>query len=122
VSSIGGATVTTNEPVAVLPALSLAEQLTFVCPGAFRSAGVSPAVDGRPARRHGGRARRPTAADEDVRAPIYRSWITRPRYSVSSIGGATVTTNEPVAVLPALSLAAQLTFVCPGAKSEPDAG
>src|SRR3954452_21225110 len=35
----------------------------------------------------------------------YRSWITRPRYSVSSIGGATVTTNEPVAVLPALSLA-----------------
>jgi hypothetical protein len=114
-------TVTVKEQLPVLPALSVAEQVTFVwptvkyVPDAGEQVGVS-----TPSQLSSALAVKVTLATvEHAPAVIV---IGPGQVTTGFSQSLTVTVKEQVPVLPALSVAEQVTVVCPTAKLEPEAG
>jgi hypothetical protein len=113
-------TVNKNDAVPVLPALSVAEQLTVVVPtgNVEPDAGVQTGVI-EPSTRSVADALNVTVVPEELGAATVMSAGTETEGAVVSL---TVIVNDAVPVLPAESVAEQFTVVVVIGKVEPDAG
>jgi hypothetical protein len=113
-------TVTRNDAVPVLPAESVAEQVTVVVPtgNVEPEAGVQTGVI-EPSTKSVAVAVNVTTVPEELGAATVMSAGTLTEGLVVSL---TVTVNEPEAVLPRVSDVEQLTVVVPSGNVEPEAG
>jgi hypothetical protein len=113
-------TVMVKLPEAVLPAASVAEQLTVVVPGAnvLPEAGEQLTAT-EPSTRSEADAEYVTTAPE---IPVAAVVMLAGRVSVGGVVSSTVTSKLPLALLPAASVAEQFTVVVPSANVLPDAG
>jgi hypothetical protein len=113
-------TVTLNDPDAVLPALSLAEQETEVVPGGNVEPEAGLHVTGtEPSTRSDAEALYFTTAPLEL---VACTVISAGSFNIGGVVSTTVTLKEAKPVLPALSLAVQATVVEPNANLEPDEG
>ena len=117
--------VTLAVPVAVFPEESVAVKVTTVSP-AGRVAGALWAIAGSASTRSSAAAApRNVVMRESVRgSEASVVWIQRSggSWSTGSVWSVTETTNDFVAVWPSLSVALQVTVVCPSGKVWPEAG
>jgi len=113
-------TVTVKEPVAVLPALSDAEQDTVVVPnGNVEPEAGLQVTSTDPSIRSEAEGEKVTAAPP---GPVPCMVMSDGSCRVGGVRSTTVTLKEPEPVLPALSVTEQVTVVEPKANVEPDAG
>jgi hypothetical protein len=109
-----------NDPDAELPALSVAEHVTLVVPTGNVEPEAGVQVTGtEPSTRSEAEAENLTTAPLVL---VACTVISDGSVNVGEVPSTTVTVKEPEAVLPALSLAEQVTLVEPNTKAEPDEG
>jgi hypothetical protein len=123
ISRSGGvesATSTLNESDALLPALSVAEQVTIVTPlWKTEPERGEHEADTEPSTTSDAAAWKDTIAPEpEVALTVKLSG----KFRTGGLVSTTLTTNEPLALLPALSVAEQVTVVLPSLSVEPDSG
>ena len=111
-------TVTVKEAVPVLPAASVAEQVTVVVPRAnvVPDAGEHVAVSGAVTASDAVAVKLTATGAVDCTV-MFAGTVT-----VGAVVSCTVTVKEALALFPATSFAVQLTVVAPNPKVEPDAG
>jgi hypothetical protein len=115
-----GGTVTLNDADAVLPALSVAEQVTLVVSDGNVEPEAGVQVTGtEPSTRSEAEAENVATAPPGIVACIV---ISDGRFNFGGVISATVTLKEAEPALPALSVAEHVTLVEPNANVEPDEG
>jgi hypothetical protein len=122
-TTASGVTVTVNEAVPVLPAASVAEQVTDVVPtgNVVPEAGVQATAGAAGPPESVAVAEKVTAAPAALEAPTVMLAGT---VTTGAVESTTLTVNDAVPVLAvgvAVSVAEQVTVVVPGENSEPDA-
>ena len=124
VGAVFSTTVTLKLPVLVLPVLSVAEQLTMVCPIGNNEPEAGKQVTGtEPSTASRAEAVKVTTAPEAFCAGTFISaGNVKTGGTLSITIKFTVTWKLPVAVLVWVSVAEQFTVVCPMGNNEPDAG
>ena len=114
-----GVTVTLNDADALLPVLSIAEQVTVVVPNGKVEPDAGVQVTGmEPSTRSEAETENVTTAPGLVACTV----ISDGSFNSGGVVSATVTLKEAEPTLPALSVTEHVTFVEPNANVEPDEG